>query len=87
MVAAGCGINVARYKLMAFCLGAFWAGMAGTLYAANIRSIEPTSFNFFESVILFAIVISVVFLKERASLWRYAAGALIALGVLILRLA
>lgn len=57
LAAAGCGINVTRYKLMAFCLGAFWAGMAGTLYAANIRSIEPTSFNFFESVILFAIVI------------------------------
>ncbi|MDR0338642.1 MAG: branched-chain amino acid ABC transporter permease [Desulfovibrio sp.] len=55
--AAGCGINVARYKLAAFTLGAFWAGMAGTLYAANIRTIEPTSFNFFESVILFAIVI------------------------------
>lgn len=57
LAASGCGINVARYKLIAFCLGAFWAGMAGTLYAANIRSIEPTSFNFFESVILFAIVI------------------------------
>ncbi|MDR2489128.1 MAG: branched-chain amino acid ABC transporter permease [Desulfovibrio sp.] len=57
LAAAGCGINVARYKLAAFCLGAFWAGMAGTLYAANIRSIEPTSFNFFESVIIFAIVI------------------------------
>ena len=57
LAAAGCGINVSRYKLMAFTLGAFWAGMAGTLYAANIRSIEPTSFNFFESVILFAIVI------------------------------
>lgn len=40
-----------------------------------------------ETSILFAIVISVVFLKERASLWRYAAGGLIALGVLILRLA
>lgn len=55
--AAGCGINVARYKLAAFTLGAFWAGMAGTLYAANIRTIEPLSFNFFESLILFAIVI------------------------------
>ncbi|MDL2279814.1 branched-chain amino acid ABC transporter permease [Desulfovibrio sp. OttesenSCG-928-G11] len=55
--AAGCGINVANYKLAAFTLGAFWAGMAGTLYAANMRTIEPLSFNFFESVILFAIVI------------------------------
>jgi branched-chain amino acid transport system permease protein len=57
LAAAGCGINVVRYKLMAFALGAFWAGMAGTLFAANIRTIEPTSFNFYESVILFAIVI------------------------------
>lgn len=57
LAAAGSGINVTRYKLMAFTLGAFWAGMAGTLYAANIRTIEPTSFNFYESVILFAIVI------------------------------
>lgn len=57
VAASGCGINVTRYKLAAFILGAFWAGMAGTLYAANIRTIEPTSFNFYESVILFAIVI------------------------------
>lgn len=57
LAASGCGINVARYKLIAFTLGAFWAGMAGTLFAANIRTIEPTSFNFYESVILFAIVI------------------------------
>ncbi len=57
VAASGCGINVSRYKLTAFTLGAFWAGMAGTLFAANIRTIEPTSFNFYESVILFAIVI------------------------------
>ncbi len=40
-----------------------------------------------ETAILFAIVISVVFLKEKASLWRYAGGAIIALGVLVLLLA
>ncbi|MDR3362126.1 MAG: branched-chain amino acid ABC transporter permease [Desulfovibrio sp.] len=57
LAASGCGINVARHKLAAFTLGAFWAGMTGTLFAANIRTIEPTSFNFYESVILFAIVI------------------------------
>jgi len=57
IAASGCGINVVRHKLIAFMLGAFWAGMAGTLYAANIRTIEPSSFGFYESVILFAIVI------------------------------
>lgn len=39
-----------------------------------------------ETSILFAIVISVVILNEKASLWRYVAGGVIALGVLIMRL-
>ena len=52
VAAEGCGINVTHYKLMAFVLGAFWAGMAGTLYAAKM-----TTINFMESVIIFAVVI------------------------------
>ncbi|PWE52386.1 hypothetical protein DEM27_31035 [Metarhizobium album] len=39
-----------------------------------------------ETAILFAIVISVVFLKEKASIWRYVAAGVIACGVLIMRL-
>lgn len=39
-----------------------------------------------ESSILFALVISVLVLKEKASPWRYIAGGLIAAGVLVLRL-
>ncbi len=39
-----------------------------------------------ETSILFALVISVLFLKERSSIWRYIAGAIIAAGVLVLRL-
>lgn len=39
-----------------------------------------------ETSILFALVISVVILKERSSIWRYIAGAIIAAGVLILKL-
>jgi drug/metabolite transporter (DMT)-like permease len=39
-----------------------------------------------ETSILFAIVISVLILKEKASVWRYIAGATIASGVLIMRL-
>ncbi len=57
VAASGSGIHVTRYKLMAFTLGAFWAGMTGTLFAAKMRLIDPDSFNFFESVLLFAIVI------------------------------
>jgi drug/metabolite transporter (DMT)-like permease len=39
-----------------------------------------------ETSILFALVISVVVLKERASPWRYLAGVIIAMGGLILKL-
>lgn len=55
--AAGSGINISHYKLMAFVLGAFWAGMAGTLYAAKMTIIAPESFSFLESVVVFAVVI------------------------------
>lgn len=57
VAAEGCGIDVTSYKLMAFVLGAFWAGMAGTVYAAQMTTITPESFNFMESVIIFAVVI------------------------------
>jgi branched-chain amino acid transport system permease protein len=57
VAAEGCGVNVTHYKLAAFVLGAFWAGRAGTLYAAKMTTIAPESFNFMESVIIFAVVI------------------------------
>lgn len=57
VAAEGCGIDVTGYKMQAFVLGAFWAGMAGAIYAAKMVTIAPESFNFMESVILFAVVI------------------------------
>ena len=57
LAAEGNGINTYRYKLMVFVLGAFWAGMAGTLYAAKMKFISPVAFSFSESVLMFAIVI------------------------------
>ena len=57
VAAESMGVNTTRYKLMAFVLGAAWAGVAGTLYASSMRTISPDSFNFEESVLLFTIVI------------------------------
>ncbi len=57
VAAEGCGINVANLKLIAFVIGAFWAGLAGNLFAAKMTIISPGSFNFWESVLVFAIVI------------------------------
>lgn len=57
VAAEGNGINTTHYKQAAFVLGAFWAGMTGTIFAAKMTIISPESFSFWESVLLFAIVI------------------------------
>lgn len=55
--AEGSGIDTAHYKLAVFVLGAAWAGMAGNVFAAKMTIIAPESFSFWESVVMFAIVI------------------------------
>jgi branched-chain amino acid transport system permease protein len=57
VAAEGSGIDTAHYKLAAFVLGAAWAGMTGNLYAAKMTIIAPESFSFWESVLMFVIVI------------------------------
>lgn len=44
------GVNIAKYKTMAFALGAFYAGIAGSLYSALIKYISPADFGFFQSI-------------------------------------
>ncbi len=43
------GINSTFYKTIAFCMGAFFAGIAGALYAHNFYIIQPNVFNFLKS--------------------------------------
>jgi branched-chain amino acid transport system permease protein len=57
LAAENIGVNTSRYKLMAFVVGAAWAGLAGTIFASRMRTISPESFVFSESVLLFTIVI------------------------------
>jgi len=57
VAAEGSGINTAYYKLAVFVLGAAWAGMVGNIYAAKMMTIAPESFNFWESVIMFTLII------------------------------
>jgi len=51
------GLDVARYKLIAFALGTALAGLAGGLYAHHVRFIYPDSFAFVESITLLAMVV------------------------------
>lgn len=57
VAAEGSGINTAHYKLACFVVGAAWAGMVGNIYAAKMTIISPESFSFWESVLMFVIVI------------------------------
>ena len=45
-LAQSLGVNIARYKLMAFMLGCFFAGIAGSFYAHFIRFLFPPEFGF-----------------------------------------
>ena len=51
------GLDVSRYKLIAFALGTALAGLCGGLYAHHVRFIFPDSFAFVESITLLAMVV------------------------------
>ena len=51
------GINVPKFKLFAFVVGTAGAGLAGALYAHQVRFIGPDSFGFVESISVLAMVI------------------------------
>ena len=51
------GINTTMYKIYSFAFGAFWAGLAGTLFAAKMHFVSPESFTFMESVLILCMVI------------------------------
>ncbi len=55
--AAAMGINTVRMKLLAFAIGAFLAGAAGTVNAHVAASVAPDSFTFLESILLLAAVV------------------------------
>ncbi len=75
--ASGSGIDTAKYKLAAFVTGAAWAGMAGNIFAAKMTTIAPESFNFWESVLVFTIVI----LGGSGSIPGVLAGSVIVIGL------
>ncbi|WP_136525032.1 branched-chain amino acid ABC transporter permease [Geomonas ferrireducens] len=51
------GINTARYKIQAFALGSFMAGIGGGLYAHFLSYINPSDFGFLKSVDILSMVV------------------------------
>jgi len=51
------GKDVNRHKILVFVIGAFFAGIAGSLYAHYITFIDPSSFTVMESIIILLMVV------------------------------
>jgi len=51
------GVPVVRMKLLAFTIGAAFAGMMGVVFAAKQTFVDPSSFGFMESIGILAMVI------------------------------
>lgn len=57
VAASAVGANPTRYKVTAFVIGAFFAGIAGALYAHHKRVLQPDGFNFIKSIDIVVMVI------------------------------
>jgi branched-chain amino acid transport system permease protein len=51
------GVDTIRTKLLAFMIGAVYAGLAGCLYASSIRFVSPDSFSGVQAVLLMTMLI------------------------------
>lgn len=57
IAAENMGVNLFRYKLFSFIVGAGIAGVAGALFAHTQQFLHPSNFNFMWSVIILVMVI------------------------------
>ncbi|MBL4935533.1 branched-chain amino acid ABC transporter permease [Clostridium sp. YIM B02515] len=76
IAAEAMGINTTEYKLIAFVIASFFAGVAGALYAHYFMFLEPNSFNFMKSIE----IVTYVVLGGMGSL----SGSMLSAGILTL---
>ena len=57
IAAEATGINVTKYKLMAFIISAVFAGMAGVLYALNFSALAAKKFDYNTSILVLVFVV------------------------------
>jgi branched-chain amino acid transport system permease protein len=55
--ASAMGIDVVRFKVLAFTLGSMGAGLAGSLYAHFLTFIMPVNFGFAQSIVILSMVV------------------------------
>ncbi len=57
IAAESIGINTTNYKTLAFTMGAFFAGVAGALYASFFFFLKPGLFGFAKSIDILVIIV------------------------------
>src|SRR6266498_3201824 len=57
VAAEALGVDTTRYKVLAFALGSFFAGVAGGLFAHYLSYLNPNSFTFLKSIEVIAMVV------------------------------
>lgn len=57
IAAESCGIQTTYYKVMAFTFSAFFAGVAGALYATYVGILQPNTFGFMKSIEILVMVV------------------------------
>jgi branched-chain amino acid transport system permease protein len=57
IAAEALGVDTTRYKVTAFVLGAFFAGVAGGLFAHYLSYLNPATFTFLKSIEVIAMVV------------------------------
>ncbi|MDO4301430.1 MAG: branched-chain amino acid ABC transporter permease [Clostridia bacterium] len=57
IAAESVGVNVVYYKILAFVLSAFFAGIAGVLYGHNLAILKPATFDFNKSIEILVMVV------------------------------
>jgi branched-chain amino acid transport system permease protein len=77
LAAGAMGVNVRRAKLLAFALGASFAGAAGSFFAGRAGFVSPESFTFVESIL----VVCIVVIGGSASIPGIIVGAVVFIGL------
>lgn len=57
IAARACGINVTKYKLLAFIISAFFAGIAGVLYSFSNYTVQSATFGYNYSIKILVMVV------------------------------
>lgn len=57
IAARACGVNVTKYKLLVFTISAFFAGIAGVLFAFTQNKVQPSTFDYNYSIEILVMVV------------------------------